>query len=256
MRVFAIFNQKGGCGKTTTSVNLASSFAEFGKKVLLVDIDPQCSTSKWLNLTNHSVQEKVVRVYQRNESIHNIIHNTNFNNLSIIPSSIHIKTVTKYPLDEPKNIKSTFLKNQLAKLKQGEYDIVVIDCPPDLGKLTLSALLAANELIVPVPTNYMGISVLAEVFKVFKAVHIHYNPNLLLTGILCSQHNTKKKHSIEVLNAIQRKFKTRVLQTIINEDDKLAECPSFFQPINYYAPLSQGAKDFKNLVWELLNISS
>ncbi|MCB1193234.1 MAG: ParA family protein [Leptospiraceae bacterium] len=252
MRILAIFNQKGGCGKTTTSVNLASSLAELEKKVLLVDLDPQCSSSKWLNLSSSSIQESVITTYINQDPVRNILFPTKFANLSMIPSSIRIKTATKNPTNAPKNVQSIFLKKQLSLLDEGKFDFIVIDCPPDLGKLTLAALLAATELIVPVPTNYMGISVLAEVFKVFKAVHLNYNPNILFTGILCSQYNGNKKHDREVLSAIFRKFKNKVFDTVIREDEKLTECPSFFQPINHYAPQSVAAQDFRSFSLELL----
>ncbi|MFZ0565779.1 MAG: ParA family protein [Chlamydiales bacterium] len=247
MSIIAIINQKGGSAKTTTAVNLGATLAENGKKVLLVDIDPQGSSSKWLRCVN--TEKGIYNVFVENTCISDNIKETSITGLTIIPSSQWLIGVEKALASEVGA--ETILKRKLAELKR-EWDYILIDCPPALGLLSLNALVSATEILVPLETRIMALDGLAQLLKTVEMVKDRLNPDLKINGIIPCRVDKRTRLSVDVIDELKKRFKGIVYNTCIRETVKLAECPSFGQPITIYDTKSPGAKDYRSLAKELI----
>jgi chromosome partitioning protein len=247
MSIIAIINQKGGSAKTTTAVNLSATLAENGKKVLLVDVDPQGSSSKWLRCAN--TEKGIYNVFVENTCISDNIKETSIEGLTIIPSSQWLIGVEKALAAEVGA--ETILKRKLAELKR-EWDYVLIDCPPALGLLSLNALVAAHEILVPLETRIMALDGLAQLLKTVEMVKDRLNPELKINGIIPCRVDKRTRLSVDVIDELKKRFNGMVYDTCIRETVKLAECPSFGQPITVYDTKSPGAEDYRTLAAEVI----
>jgi len=247
MQILAIVNQKGGSAKTTTSVNLASTLAEHGKKVLLVDVDPQGSSSKWLRCTN--TDKGIYNVFTDNTSICGNVMETGIAGLSIIPSSPWLIGLEKALASEVGA--ETVLRRKLGELEK-KWDYILIDCPPALGLLSLSALVAADEVLVPLETRVMALDGLAQLLQTIETVRVRLNPGLKLNGIVACRVDKRTRLSLDIMSDLRKRFNGQVYETCIRETVKLAECPSFGQPITLYDPKGQGTEDYRQLAKELI----
>ncbi|MCC5833079.1 MAG: ParA family protein [Chlamydiales bacterium] len=247
MSIIAIINQKGGSAKTTTAVNLGATLAENGKKVLLVDVDPQGSSSKWLRCAN--TEKGIYNVFVENTCISDNIKETSIEGLTIIPSSQWLIGVEKALAAEVGA--ETILKRKLAELKR-EWDYVLIDCPPALGLLSLNALVAAHEILVPLETRIMALDGLAQLLKTVEMVKDRLNPELKINGIIPCRVDKRTRLSVDVIDELKKRFNGMVYDTCIRETVKLAECPSFGQPITIYDTKSPGAEDYRTLAAEVI----
>lgn len=247
MRRIAITNQKGGSGKTTTAVNLAAALAEKGKKVLLIDLDPQASATAWLGVKDGG--RGLLDVIGGNGNLLDNIHDTGIKNLSLIPASSWLVGAERTLAGELGA--ETILNRKLDALPD-DWDFVLIDCTPSLGLLTVSALVASRELLVPVEAHILALNGLAQLLKTVDVVKERLNPHLAISGILVCRYNKRTRHSQDILETLKSKFGNVVYNTAIRENIRLAEAPSFSQPITLYDTASAGAEDYRALAGEIL----
>jgi len=247
MSIIAIINQKGGSAKTTTAVNLGATLTENGKRVLLIDVDPQGSSSKWLRCSN--TEKGIYNVFAENTCISDNIRDTSIEGLNIIPSSQWLIGIEKALASEVGA--ETILRRKLNEL-QGKWDYILIDCPPALGLLSLNALVAANEILVPLETRVMALDGLAQLLKTVEMVKDRLNPDLKINGIIPCRVDKRTRLSMDVIDELKKRFNGMVYETCIRETVKLAECPSFGQPITIYDTKSPGAEDYRTLAKEVI----
>lgn len=246
MRIIAVANQKGGSSKTTVSVNLAAGLAEQGKRTLLIDIDPQANASQWLGVKDAG--RGLLDVFVNNGNLYDIIHNTPFN-VDVVPSSTWMIQSEKLLHGEVGA--ETILRRKL-KLLDEKWDYVLIDCPPNLGILVINALVAANEVIVPVLAQILSVVGLSQLLETLEVVKDRINPNIHISGIVTCRYDARTRHSQEVVEILKDRFGDLVYKTVIRENIRLAEAPSFSQPVNIYDSHSRGAVDFRELVKEII----
>jgi chromosome partitioning protein len=249
MRTIAVVNQKGGTGKTTTSVSLGATLAERGKKVLLVDLDPQHSTTTWL--ATHAPGRGVFDLFAAPEETHlsALVQPTATANLQLVAASPWLVGAEKALASVPGA--ETIFREKVAALPAGSYDYLLVDCPPTLGILTANALTAVTEMLVPVECHVMGLQGLAQLLQTVDLVRRRLNPSLLITGILACRLDNRTNHGPEIVEKLRARF-PETLSTVIRENVRLAECPSMGEPITAYAPGSPGAEDYRALAEEII----
>lgn len=248
-RTIAITNQKGGVGKTTTSINLSAYLARMGQKVLLVDLDPQGNTTGGLGVDRNKVMYTLYDVLIENTPIEEVILKSRINNLSIIPSNA-VLAASEVELVKTEE-REHRLKNALEKIKDS-YDIILIDCPPSLGLLTVNGLTAADFCIIPVQTEYYALEGLGHLVHTIKLVKNRLNPALEVLGIVATMYDKRTILSKQVVDELNKHFGNRVFKSVIPRNIRLAEAPSHGKTILEYDRFSQGAWSYKNLAKELL----
>jgi len=249
MRTIAIANQKGGVGKTTTAVSLAAALGEKGRRVLLIDLDPQASATMWYGIKNGG--RGLLDVFTNNGNLSDVVHNTGFAGVDVVASSPWMAGAEKMLAGEVGA--ETILKHQLRNLPADRWDYVLIDCPPALGLLTVNALTAAGELLVPVEAHVLALSGLAQLMHTVEVVQQRLNPDLRVTGILACRVDRRTRHAREVVARLRSRFGNLVYKVVIHTNVRLAECPSFGQPITEYAPKSRGAREYRSLAKVLIS---
>jgi chromosome partitioning protein len=247
---YAVVNQKGGVGKTTTTVNLAAYLATFGKKILLIDIDPQSNASVGLGVEKSRIELCLYDVMVEGRPVSEVILKSNIANLDILPSTpklagAEVELVTI-------ELRETRLKEALAQVKD-EYDIVVIDCPPSLSLLTVNALTAADEVIIPIQCEYYALEGISQLTHTLELVRESLNPALKIRGIILTMFDPRTLLSSQVAEEARKYFGSKVFKTVIPRNVRLAEAPSFGQPILFYDPGSKGAEAYENLCREVLS---
>ncbi len=250
MRTIAIVNQKGGSGKTTTAVNLGATLAEQGKKVLLIDLDPQYSATQWYDVTEGGRGVFDLFAEPETTSLEKLVFETQTEGVSLVPSSPWLVGAEKALSGEPGA--EQCLKGKLKELPEGRFDYILIDCPPTLGILTVNALNAVTEVLVPVECHVMGLHGLAQLWKTVELVKKRLNPALAVTGILACRVDRRTKHGKEVVEKVRSRFPELVFQTEVRENVRLAECPSQGGPITAYDSKSYGAADYRKLAEEVI----
>jgi len=248
MRTIAVTNQKGGSGKTTTAVNLAAALAETGRKVLLIDLDPQASASSWLGVADGG--KGLFELLVGNGNLVDLVHETAFAGVGLVPGSNWMVGVEKAMAGEVGA--ETVLRKAIQSLPRNRWDIVLLDCPPSLGLMVVSALVAAQEVVVPVEAHVMALSGLANLLQTVERVKERLNPALAISTILPCRVDARKNLSKEVVERLRSRFGRLVPPTVIRENVRLAEAPSFEQPITAYSPDSSGAVDYRAAAGELL----
>ena len=248
MRRIAIVNQKGGSGKTTTSVNLSAALAELNKKVLLIDLDPQSSASLWYGFKDKG--KGLFEVLTEDGKLEEVIDKTDIERLHMIPSSPLLAGVEKALASEM--AAESILKNKIDGLPNHPWDYLLMDCPPALGILSLNALTLANEVLIPVEAHVMALHGLVQLLKTISLVKQRLNPKLEITGILPCRVDYRTKHSQEVLDQLRSRFEGKVCQSVIRENIRLAEAPLHLKPITSYDSSCNGAQDYRSLAKELL----
>ena len=249
MRTFAIANQKGGSGKTTTSVNLAAALGEKGRRVLVIDLDPQHSTTAWFGVKNAG--KGVLGIFAENGSMLDLVQDSGVAGVDLVPSSSWLVGAEKMLAGEVGA--ETILRRNLDRLPPDRWEYVLIDCPPTLGVLTVNALVAVAELLVPVEAHVMALSGLAQLLQTVEVVRERLNPDLRVSGILACRVDFRTRHAREVVEQLRQRSGSLVYRTVIRENIRLAECPSFGQAITQYDGKSAGAADYRALADEIIS---
>jgi len=250
-RVIAVINQKGGSGKTTTTVNLAAALGKQKRRVLVVDLDPQASASSWLGIKDGG--RGLLDVFIDGLAMSGLVQPTTAEGVEVIPSSTWLVGVEKALASELGA--ESALHRGLGAL-QGPWHYILIDCPPTLGILATNALVAAKEVIVPVECHVLGLGGLARLLQTVEVVKERLNPNIKLAGILACRLDMRTRHAQEVVEQLRSRFGPLVYDAMIRENVRLAECPSFGQPILRYDPTCFGAADFRKLAGDVMKQES
>ena len=249
-RIFAVANQKGGVGKTTTTVNIATAFSAMGHRVLLIDMDPQGNAGTGLGVRRSMVKKSVYDILFEQSSIRDAIIKTKVPRLAIMPSSVHLSGAD-IELSNAKKRESR-LKKALADIAK-DYDYIIIDCPPSLNFLTINALVAANSIIVPLQCEFYALEGLSQLTKTVKLVQKHYNSELEIHGIVLTMYDKRNRITGLVEKDVREYFKDKVYSTTIPRNVKLSEAPSYGLPALVYDMKCAGAQSYIKLAREILN---
>jgi chromosome partitioning protein len=250
-KVISVANQKGGVGKTTTSINLSSSLAAAEKKILLVDIDPQASSSSGINVSNKIPSIYEVLIGEKTAS--EVIMNSYMPFLDLLPSNINL-VGAEIELIDMKN-REEILKNSLDPIREN-YDFIIIDCPPSLGLLTLNSLTASDSVLIPVQCEYFALEGLGRLLNTINIVKKHFNKDLTIEGVLLTMFDIRLRLSHQVAEEVKKYFGEKVFNTVINRNVRISEAPSFGKPIILYDAVSSGSKNYMSLASELLERNS
>ncbi|TJX13660.1 ParA family protein [Tissierella creatinini] len=248
-KVIAIFNQKGGVGKTTTSINLSSGLGKLGKKVLLVDLDPQGNASSGLGVDKNSVDKLLYDVLSLETPIEEAIYESSAENLEVIPSNNQLAGL-EIEFAKAGNWE-TSLKDKLSLIKD-KYDYIFIDCPPSLGILSVIGLIASDSVIIPVQCEYYALEGVSQLFDTIEMVKKSYNPGLEIEGVVLSMFDGRTNLSIQVVEEVKSFFKGKVYVNIIPRNVRLAEAPSYGLSIMDYDSKSKGSEAYMDLAEEFI----
>lgn len=248
-KIYAIVNQKGGVGKTTTAVNLAAYLANHRRKTLLIDIDPQGNTTSGVGIDKTRVEHSIYEVLIAHRPIERVLLPTQIRNLDLVPSNIQLSGAQI----ELVNLTSreTLLKRALGNIKE-RYDYIILDCPPSLGLLTINTLTASDEVIIPMQCEYYALEGLGQLLNTIGLVQRNYNPSLKLAGVLLTMFDTRTSLSHQVGKEVREYFGERVYKTSIPRNVRLSEAPSFGKPILLYDRHCPGAKAYKRFAREVI----
>lgn len=248
-RIIAIANQKGGVGKTTTSVNLSACLAFLGKKVLLIDIDPQGNASSGLGVRKGDLESCVYDVLINDEDIKGVIQQTDVENLYIVPATISLAGAE---IELVSTIsREVRLKKSLQEIKNN-FDFIIIDCPPSLGLLTINALTASDGLIIPVQCEYYALEGLSQLLSTVRLVQKHLNKELMIDGVLLTMLDARTNLGLQVIDEVKRYFQDKVYRSIIPRNVRLSEAPSHGKPVILYDSKSRGAEIYLEFAREVI----
>ncbi len=251
-KVIAVSNQKGGVGKTTTSVNLASSLSYMGKKVLLVDIDHQANATTYMGINRANLKFTVADLFLRDVNISDIIAKIETVDVDILPARFELSNI-EHKLLKVEN-KEYVLSNAIDKVRNN-YDFILIDCPPSLGVITMNGLIAADSVLIPVQCEFLaldGLTQLLNTIRIIQNKQKYNNRTLMIEGVLLTMLDTRSNIGYEVINEVKTYFKEKVFRTIIPRNVKCAVAPSYGLPVTEFSPRSKGSISYQNLAKELV----
>ncbi len=254
-KIISLVNQKGGVGKTTTSINLSASLAVLGKKVLLIDLDPQGNATTGIGISKGDIDKSIYDVLTSKCTITEAITRTKYKRLEVIPATINLAGIDmeffERSRQESNFAKGSQLKNKLLGIIDN-YDYIIIDCPPSLGLLTTNALTASNSVIIPVQCEFFALEGIMQLLNTIMMAQKSLNPNLDIEGVLLTMLDSRTNLGFEVVEDIRKYFKERVYNTIIPRLIRLTEAPSHGKPIVAYDPKSKGTEAYLNLAKEVI----
>lgn len=249
-RIVTITNKKGGCGKTTTSVNLAAALAIHGKKVLIIDLDPQAHATYYLRIDGANFEDRLAGMFSDSFSISRLIEKTEIPNLFLVPATDEL-----YDLDEmlaKNNDNLKILSKRLSYIKD-DFHYIIIDTPAHIGMTSLNAMIAATELLIPLQAHFLSFMALKEIVSVLKKTVEPNNPHITATWILPTMVDVREKAGVAIIEEARAIFKDKVFNTIIRKSVKLQEAPRFRKPVIIYEPYSPGAADYYALAKEMIS---
>lgn len=252
-KIIAIANQKGGVGKTTTSVNLAASLGVLEKKVLLIDADPQANATSGLGIDVEEVELGTYQLLEHSVAAEEAILKSNSPNLDIIPAHIDLVAIEIELVDQEN--RESMLKKAITPLKE-KYDYILIDCAPSLGLLTLNALTAADSVVIPIQCEYFALEGLGKLLNTIKSVQKIHNKKLDIEGLLLTMYDSRLRLSNQVVEEVQKHFGEMVFDTIIQRNVRLSEAPSYGESIINYDAASKGASNYLSLAHEIIKKNS
>ena len=248
-RIIAIANQKGGVGKTTTSINLSASLAELKKKVLVIDTDPQGNTTSGLGVDKNELDNTIYELILGECSVHECILKDVIKGVSVLPSNVNLAAAEIELIGVDK--KEFILKKEIDWVKD-QYDYVLIDCPPSLSMLTVNAMTTANTVLVPIQCEYYALEGLSQLIHTVNLVKERLNPDLSMEGVVFTMFDSRTNLSNQVVENVKEHFKQKVFDTVIPRNIRLAEAPSYGMPISSYDPKSAGAEAYRSLAREII----
>ncbi|RMD51217.1 MAG: ParA family protein [Ignavibacteria bacterium] len=250
-KIISIANQKGGVGKTSTAINLSASIAALEKKTLVIDIDPQGNSSSGMGLIPE--EDTIYEVLVGTQDINECVVNTYLPYLDMLPANINLVGAEVELVNEVERERR--LSNAIKSLKT-KYDYIFIDCPPSLGLLTLNALTASDSVLIPVQCEYFALEGLGQLLNTINTVRKHFNPNLVIEGVLLTMFDTRLRLSHQVVEEVRKYFGAKVFKSVIRRNVRISEAPSHSKPVLLYDAMSQGAKDYIALAEELIQKNS
>ena len=254
-KIISIINQKGGVGKTTTVINLAAGLSMKGKKILVIDLDPQGNATTGLGLSNTASSDTTIySVLNGNKQISEVIQKTSFENLNLITSNVDLSGLEVETAGDSR--RAFKLKDELASIlndSRASYDYILIDCPPSLSLLTIMALVASDALVVPLQTEFFALEGLTQLMKTIERIKNNLNPELSIRGILLTMYDRRNKLSGEVEKEARNYFKEKVYQSVVPRNVRLSEAPSHGVPVLIYDKACPGSKSYFSFTEEFLN---
>lgn len=249
-RVIAIANQKGGVGKTTTSINLSACLAEKGKKVLVIDTDPQGNTTSGLGIDKNDLDSTVYELILGECSIYDCIVKDAIPNVSVLPSNVNLAAAEIELIGVDK--KEFILKNEVDFVKD-DYDFIIIDCPPSLNLLTINAMTTADSVLVPIQCEFYALEGLSQLIHTVNLIKERLNSDLEMEGVVFTMYDSRTNLSMQVVENVKANLQENICETVIPRNIRLAEAPSYGMPITMYDPKSSGADSYRKLADELIN---
>ena len=254
-KIISVINQKGGVGKTTTVINLAAGLTMKGKRILVIDLDPQGNATTGLGLSNNDNSDRTIySVLNGTRKVSEVITKTNIENLDLITSNVDLSGLEVETAGDTR--RAFILKEQITAYlndSRGLYDYVIIDCPPSLSLLTIMALVASNSLVVPLQTEFFALEGLTQLMKTIERIKTNLNPELLIKGILLTMYDKRNKLSSQVEAEAREYFKDKVYQTVVPRNVRLSEAPSHGVPVLIYDKTCPGSKSYFNFTEEFLD---